>query len=217
MIVFRIPESIGRWSFMPESATSSPRSKLAALDWCAARLPAVLEILEEARLLTSSQLVITMSSRRPADVVGEVVVSGADISNAIARVAGEWPLEQWSAVRIVGTGDVITPAGARPFPDVIGLTCHLTGITSIAVETWCDAWMKRDLRGHAQPEICVLNAPRLRKALEKIEHAIGVVGSKHGYSRYAKCTGYELTPYGDDEDSADFDDLGIDEAWIAAE
>jgi hypothetical protein len=221
MIVHRNAECIESWSYGLPCLGPPPKDANEALKLCADQLPEVLAVLERARLLMPSQLVVHLIRNRPDRLPDQLVYpieKSVDVEVAIRRAASDCHAALWHSFEVVGSGVVCLPKGDRPFPDVVGIRCLLFhSFTSLSVATWCDAWLQRDLRGRSQLDVCELNAPRLRGALEGVERVVGAVGSCDSYSRFATCDGYDLSARGDDEDPADFDDLGIDETWIAAE
>ncbi|WP_326766998.1 hypothetical protein OG978_22860 [Streptomyces sp. NBC_01591] len=85
-----------------------------------------------------------------------------------------------------------------------------SGAGTVTLDTYSDAWMSHDLRGHRQPEIQKENAPRLKAALTAITRMVGVEVVASDFTSYGIPTkdGFEDLP---DEDP------DILDSWYMAE
>lgn len=76
--------------------------------------------------------------------------------------------------------DIVTLGGRR-----------WTGEYRLTIGTNCDAWLPRDLLGGPQPERHALNAPRLERALRRIDEELEV-GLHPGDTKYAIAEGFRV-------------------------
>ncbi|MFG3528793.1 hypothetical protein ACGF8B_18860 [Streptomyces sp. NPDC047917] len=85
-----------------------------------------------------------------------------------------------------------------------------SGAGTVTLDTYGDAWMSHDLRGHQQPDVQKENAPRLKAALAAITRMLGVEIVASDFTSYGIPTedGFEDLP---DEDP------DILDSWYMAE
>ncbi|MFD8824400.1 hypothetical protein ACFV1C_18815 [Streptomyces sp. NPDC059605] len=85
-----------------------------------------------------------------------------------------------------------------------------SGAESVTLDTYSDAWMSHDLRGHRQSSIQKENAPRLKAALATITQAVG-----------AEIVPSDFTPYGiptmDGFEDLPDEDPDLLDSWYMAE
>ncbi len=110
---------------------------------------------------------------------------------------------------------VFGPTENRVLSDVFGVDCVVTShSTTITAWTRSDIWMPYNVMAQSQSMVAMLNAPRLRAALEAIERIVGSPGFAED-SPFAKVDGYELRNHIVRSDVLDLQDMGYDESWIA--
>ena len=78
-------------------------------------------------------------------------------------------------IKIFGTGIVLDAKGIKHELENVVWICGTTQYGhTIDIVTQSDVWLPCNLLGEPQPEIHRLNAPRLQKALQEIQEALGV-------------------------------------------
>lgn len=86
----------------------------------------------------------------------------------------------------------------------------VSGAGTVTLDTYSDAWMSHDLRGHRQPGVQKENAPRLKAALAEISRVLGAEIVPSDFTPYGVPTKYGF------EDLPD-EDPDLLDSWYMAE
>ncbi len=214
MILQHGNDAVGEWVFWDPVGE---RARVDALAWALESARAVLNVLDDARLLVPDTAIVVFAPSEGRGPFRRPLAAGDPIGHLRQMLQDEWagsvPVSLW----IEGSGTLLSPAGETLVRDVVSISAsEVAHHGRVLVATRCDAWLPYDLRGHPQAETSGLNAPRLRGALERIEHTLGVHGECRR-SEITQCDGYTVTNRFDvDGEPLDIFDLGYDESRVAS-